>query len=99
MTPDPLFRVVLQNQNDTVEVYARQIFQSELWGFIEMEEFVFEGNDVSKALLSGVKRSYVPMTNIIRIDEFELDGTARNTEKHSTNVRSFPSRVPQPVQD
>ena len=37
----PIYKVIFQNQNRVYEVYARQIFQSDMWGFIEIEELVF----------------------------------------------------------
>ena len=40
MAQQPVYKVIFQNGNEVVEVYARQIFQSDLWGFIEIEEFV-----------------------------------------------------------
>ena len=41
MSKTQVFRVIFQNEGEVFEVYARQIFQSELWGFIEVEEFAF----------------------------------------------------------
>ena len=38
---EPIFRISFFNQNEVYEVYAKQIFQSEMYGFIEIEEFVF----------------------------------------------------------
>ena len=70
MAITPVFRVIFQNQGEVFEVYARQIFQSELWGFIELEEFVF--NERSQVLVTRqktekcirrVKRSYIPEYN------------------------------------
>ena len=37
----PIYKVIFQNQGKVYEVYARQIFQSDMWGFIEIEEFIF----------------------------------------------------------
>jgi glutamate-1-semialdehyde 2,1-aminomutase len=37
----PIFRVIFLNQGQVYEIYARHIFQSELWGFLEIEELVF----------------------------------------------------------
>lgn len=80
MAKTPIFRVIFQNQGEVFEIYARQIFQSELWGFIEVEEFVFgersqllvdPGEEKLKAAFDGVKRSYIPLNTIIRIDEVE----------------------------
>jgi len=39
--PKPVFKVIFYNQNEIYEVYARDIYQSEMYGFVEMEELVF----------------------------------------------------------
>ena len=101
MANNPVFKVIFQNQGEVFEVYARQIFQSELWGFIEVEEFVFgersqllvdPSEEKLKAEFSDVKRSYIPMTSIVRIDEVEKEGKVKVTEaKGSGNVKTFPS--------
>ena len=39
--PTPLYKVIFLNQGQVYEMYARAICQSELWGFLEIEEFVF----------------------------------------------------------
>ncbi len=36
-----MFKVIFYNQNQVFEVYARAIYQSEMYGFVEVEEFVF----------------------------------------------------------
>ncbi len=98
--PQPIYKVVFQSQNQVYEIYARQIFQSDMWGFIEIEEFLF--GERSKLLVdpseeklknefSGVKRSYIPMHSIIRIDEVDKEGTAKVSESSgSGNVSAFP---------
>ena len=40
-TPDPTFRVQFVSQDKVFEVFAKQIYSSDLYGFIEVEEFVF----------------------------------------------------------
>ena len=99
MSKTQVFRVIFQNEGEVFEVYARQIFQSELWGFIEVEEFAFgersqllvdPSEEKLKSIFDGVKRSYVPLTSIIRIDEVEKEGQAKVSEAKSNNVRSFP---------
>ncbi|MEL7399745.1 MAG: DUF1820 family protein, partial [Pseudomonadota bacterium] len=37
----PIYKVIFYNQNQVYEVYARAIYQSDMYGFIEVEEFVF----------------------------------------------------------
>ena len=75
-----IYRVMFWNQNQIYELYVNQIYQSDLYGFIEVEEYQF--GDPSAVILNpaeeklknefnGVKRSYIPMHTIIRIDEVE----------------------------
>jgi hypothetical protein len=97
----PIYKVIFQNQNRIYELYARQIFQSDMWGFIEIEEFVFgersqllvdPAEEKLKIEFQGVKRSYVPMHSIIRIDEVEKEGAAKISESSGGegNVSAFP---------
>mgnify|MGYP006205202887 CR=1 FL=1 len=37
----PIYKVIFLNQGQVFEMYAKQIYQSDLWGFLEIEEFVF----------------------------------------------------------
>ena len=37
----PIYRVVFWNQNQIYELYVNQIFQSDLYGFIEIEDYQF----------------------------------------------------------
>ncbi|MRI32831.1 DUF1820 domain-containing protein [Endozoicomonas sp. OPT23] len=99
MSKTQVFRVIFQNEGEVFEVYARQIFQSELWGFIEVEEFAFgersqllvdPSEEKLKSTFEGVKRSYIPLTSIIRIDEVEKEGTAKVSEVKGSNIKAFP---------
>jgi hypothetical protein len=96
----PVYKVIFHNQNQVYEVYARQIFQSDMWGFIEIEEFMFgerskivvdPSEEKLKNEFGGVTRSYIPMHSIIRIDEVEKEGAARISESSGEgNVSAFP---------
>ena len=108
MAKTPIFRVIFQNQGEVFEIYARQIFQSELWGFIEVEEFVFgersqllvdPGEEKLKAAFDGVKRSYIPLNTIMRIDEVEKEGASKISRATGDNVRPFPSMPHLPSRD
>lgn len=96
---EPVFRIAFFNQNEVYEVYARQIFQSEIYGFVEIEEFVFgersqvvvdPGEERLKQQFNGVTRSFIPMHAIIRIDEVEKEGPGKITEAKGSNVAHFP---------
>jgi hypothetical protein len=96
----PIYKVIFHNQNRVYEVYARQIFQSDMWGFIEIEEYVFgersqllvdPSEEKLKNEFAGVTRSYVPMHSIIRIDEVEKEGASKISESAgSSNISAFP---------
>lgn len=111
MSFTPTYKVIFYNQGQVYEVYARAIYQSEMYGFIEVEEFVFgersqvvvdPGEEKLKNEFAGVKRSYIPMHAIVRIDEVEKEGLVKVSDvKSSDKIARFPSPtfVPKPGQD
>ncbi|MGD8742820.1 MAG: DUF1820 family protein [Granulosicoccaceae bacterium] len=83
---EPLYKIVFVNRDKVYEVYARQVHESGLYGFIEIEELVFgehttvvidPAEEKLKSEFSGVKRTYIPLHAIVRIDEVEKRGTAK----------------------
>ncbi len=85
----PVFKVIFLNQDEVFEIFARAIFQSEMYGFIEVEELVFgersqllvdPAEEKLKNEFAGVKRTYIPMHAIVRIDEVEKEGEVKVTE-------------------
>jgi len=101
MSNQPVYKVIFQNGSQVFEVFARQIYQSDMWGFIEVEEFLFgerskilvdPSEEKLKSEFSGVNRSYIPMQAIIRIDEVDKQGNAKvsTTTAQEGNVASFP---------
>ncbi|MCB1675709.1 MAG: DUF1820 family protein [Halioglobus sp.] len=100
MTKQPVYKVIFQNGNQVFEIFARQIYQSDMWGFVEIEDFVFgersqilvdPGEEKLKSEFSGVKRSYIPLQAIIRIDEVDKEGSARvSPASGDGKVASFP---------
>ena len=101
----PLFKVIFLNQGQVFEMYAKQIYQSDLWGFLEVEEFVFgertqvvvdPSEEKLKAQFDGVVRSFVPMHAIVRIDEVERVGAVKISEaRPAGNVMPFPMPMPE----
>ena len=99
MSLKPIYKVIFHNQGQVFEIFARAIYQSEMYGFIELEEFVFgersqlvvdPAEEKLKNEFAGVKRSYIPMHAIIRIDEVEKEGTAKVSEFKGDKVTPFP---------
>lgn len=107
MPSKPIYRVVFHSQGEVWELYAREIFQSDLWGFIEIESFVFEdqtkvvvdpGAEKLRRTFDGVNRSYIPYSAIVRIDEVERGGAAKAV-KAEGNVTEFPRPMAWPPRD
>ncbi|WP_317930989.1 DUF1820 family protein [Halioxenophilus sp. WMMB6] len=107
MSNAPIYKVIFYNRSQVYEIFAKAIYQSEMYGFIEVEEFVFgersqllvdPGEEKLKTEFAGVKRSYIPLQAIIRIDEVEKTGTSKISEVKSTDkIAAFPfqGQVPQ----
>lgn len=101
MSAEPIYKVICLNQNQVFELYARQIYQSDLYGFIEVEDYVFgertqlvvdPAEEKLKNEFGGVKRSYIPIHAIVRIDEVEKEGSVRirDSKGGDGKVMSFP---------
>ncbi len=100
MAASPIYRVIFLNQNQVFEVYAQAIYQSEMYGFIEVEDFLFgersqmivdPSEEKLKYEFNGVNRSYIPMHAVIRIDEVEKQGISKITEhKGDSKIANFP---------
>jgi hypothetical protein len=104
-----LFKVTFHNQGQVYEVYARRVSQGGLLGFVEIEGLVFgtrtkmvvdPGEERLQREFDGVRRCYVPIHAIVRIDEVEKRGASRITEVGKAgNVAPFPLPVFQPGRD
>ncbi len=94
-----IYRVIFSQEDKIYEVFAQYITEESLVGFIEIEELVFSEHspvvvDPSEEKLKnefrGVKRSYIPMHMILRIDEMEKRGTPKiKAPKKQNNVHYF----------
>jgi hypothetical protein len=98
-----IYKVLFHNQGQIYEVYAHSIYQSDLYGFIEVEDYIFgkkgqmvidPGEDKLRNEFEGVQRSFIPMQNIIRIDEVEKEGVAKITDSKGDTVTPFPVPMP-----
>lgn len=94
-----LYKVMFQNQGQVYILYAENIYQSDLYGFIEIENYVFgeqtqmvidPGEEKLKNEFGSVHRSYVPIHAIIRIDEVEKEGQPKVIEGTAENLMPFP---------
>ena len=98
-----VYRILFQNNGQVYEVYARNIYQSELYGFVEIEDYTFGTKsqlviDHSEETLrnesEGLQRSFIPMHAVVRIDEVEKEGVAKITSTDGSTVTAFPMPLP-----
>lgn len=100
----PLYRILFMQNDSLYEIYARYLTEESLMGFIEVEELVFQdvkstvlvdpAEEKLRAEFKGVKRSYIPLHAIIRIDELMKEKHARSifstkTKKGNISHLSF----------
>jgi len=102
MATDRLYKVQFMNQGQVYEVYARGVGQADLFGFIQIEELVFgerstvvvdPSEEKIKSEFKGVRRTFLPMHSIIRIDEVEKEGISKISRAEASNVAQFPLPV------
>jgi hypothetical protein len=104
MAEDPIYRVTFVNQGEIYEIFARHVGQGGLFGFVEVEELLFgerskilidSSEDRLKTEFDGVKRTYIPLHSVVRIDEVDKAGRGRISSTGDT-VANFPlTYVPQ----
>ncbi len=101
MASEEIFKVIFHNQGKVYEVFAREVYQSDMYGFITIEQITFSerdsvvvdpGEEKLKAEFDSVKRCYIPMHSIIRIDEVEKQGVSKITNADS-KVMQFPGAI------
>ena len=102
MSNKQLFKVVFMSQGQVYEIYARHVDHGELFGFIEVEELVFgerttlvvdPSEERIKSEFENVRRTYLPLHSIIRIDEVEKQGVSKISKLEGSNVAQFPLPV------
>jgi len=100
--PKSTFRIQFHNNNKIYELYAHEVGQSQMAGFIEIGEIIF--GEHSKLLIDpaeeklknefgNVKHTYIPHFAVIRIDEVERSGKNRIFDNDGSSVTSFPGQA------
>jgi len=78
------------------------VAQGSLFGFIEVEKLVFgtrstvvldPAEERIKAEFTGVRRTFIPMHAILRIDEVEKEGVSKVSAAEGGNVAQFPMPI------
>ena len=106
MTDKHIYKVTFFNQEQVYEIYVKNVYQGDMYGFIVVEDFVFgeksaivvdPTEDKLRAEFEGINRSFIPMHEIIRIDQVKKRGTAKNIASHKdSDANAKVSRLYQP---
>ncbi len=97
----PLYKVTFLNHGRIYELYARRVASSELWGFTEIGDLVFDVRDgvlidPSEERLrdefGDTQVLHLPMQSVIRIEEVARKGPSaiRDAESGEKVVTPFP---------
>ena len=96
-----LYRITFSNQDSVYELYVRNVRESDIFGFLEIEDFVF-GETTSlvvdpseerlKLEFNDVKCALIPMHSVFRIDVVNQQGVAKIRDKtpDSNKITVFP---------
>ena len=101
MNMKSVYKIIFIQLGEIYEVFAKQIYQSDMYGFIEVEEYIFNkdkqlvvdpSSEKLKNEFSEVERSYIPINAILRIDEVKEGGKAK-IKKNKDKVSPFPLNI------
>jgi len=102
MAASHIYKVVFANQGKIYEIYARKVGHGALFGFVEVEELIFgersavvvdPSEERIKGEFEGVKRTYLPLHSVLRIDEVRKTGVSKISAAEGSNVTQFPFPV------
>ena len=75
--PKTYYKVTFTNENELYQLCARHLSSSDLYGLIEIGDFIFPSNRLVynpgeerlRREFEGIKRTWLPYHTIVRIDE------------------------------
>jgi len=83
-----IYKVVFHQQGNLYELHARHVSHGEMYGFLEIGEIIFGERSVVlvdpseeklKREFEGVKRTFVPIHSVVRVDEVAKEGINKVT--------------------
>ena len=109
MSKKSIYRIIFHSQGNIYELYAGEVTQGAMYAFVEIGDISFgersklvldPSDEKLKAEFSGVKRTYIPLHSVVRIDQVEKEGRAKirpGGDAESGNITSFPMPMKPPV--
>ena len=95
-----IYKVTFHNQGKVYELHAGEVSASDLYGFVEVGDLIFgerssllvdPSEERLKSEFEGVKRTYIPMHAIVRVDVVDKEGANKITNSDGSNVAQFPT--------
>ena len=92
-----IFKIKFIQVGEVYEIYAKNVYQSDFYGFIEIEGYIFNSKnniviDTSeeklKSEFSSVKKTLIPINTVLRIDEVNELGTSKILKADGENSES-----------
>lgn len=102
MSEKNIYKVIFFHKEDMIELYVKSVYQGDMYGFIIVEDFLFgeksaivvdPSEDRLRTEFEGVTRSFIPMHEIVRIDQVERRGTAKIVADKSTKSSGKVSKL------
>lgn len=105
-----IYRIIFHNQGNVYELYAHEVSQENMFAFVEVADIIFgersklvvdPSEEQLKSQFTGVKRTYIPLHSIVRIDEVDKEGKNKilATGEDKGNITPFPIPVTPPKRD
>jgi len=100
-----IYRICFYNQGNIYELHAHSVQQSSMYAFVEIEGIIFgerssvvvdPSEERLKSEFQGVKRTYIPLQSVIRIDEVEREGSNKIIEGGAAAGTVMPFPILQP---
>lgn len=103
-----VYRISFLNEGKVYEIYAKRVSQGGLFGFVEVEELLFgqktsvvvdPSEETLRTTFEGVRRTYIPLHSVIRIDEVEKRGSGKIHELSDGDgrIHQLPTTIYPPV--
>ena len=104
MAANTIYKILFLSQGKMYEIYAKYVASDlEMYGFIEVGDLIFNSNsgilvdpseEKLKTEFSGVKKTFIPMHAIFRIDEVDKEGVSKISDiggnGATSNIHQFP---------
>ena len=102
-----IYKIQFHNHGKLYELYAREVTQSSLYAFIEVADIIFgeksqlvvdPAEERLKQEFISVKRTYIPLHAVVRIDEVDKEGINKiiASSDANSNIATFPMPPLQP---